>query len=67
MKYVMRRLMVSPLLTALVAVAYTALYAYLVLIGGEPTSSIGDVFATGLWIGALVSLVFIFYPQKKLS
>lgn len=56
MKYVMRRLLAGVILTPIVALAYSALYAYLVLIGGEPTSSPSEVFATGIGIGVVCAL-----------
>jgi hypothetical protein len=60
MKYVVRRLIAGVVLIPVVAVVYTALYAYLVLIGGEPTSSISEVFATGLGIGVAFALALQF-------
>lgn len=60
MKYVIRRLIAGVVLIPLVAVAYTALYAYLILIGGEPTSTIQEVFYNGLGMGVIVGLLFQF-------
>lgn len=65
MKYVMRRLLLAPIVTPLVALAYTALYAYLILIGGEPQSSVSEVFSNGLVMGVIGSIVLAFYPLLK--
>lgn len=55
MKFVIRRLIAGVILTPMVALAYTAIYAYLVLIGGTPTSSVGEVITTGLVIGLVLA------------
>lgn len=65
MKYAIRRLLLAPVVTPAVALAYTALYAYLILIGGEPSSSVSEVFANGLVMGAIASVVLAFYPLLK--
>jgi hypothetical protein len=56
MKYVIRRLVAGLLIAPTVAVAYVCLYAFLILIGGEPTSGIVDTFNNGLWMGGVVAI-----------
>jgi hypothetical protein len=60
MKYVVRRFVFGLILIPVVAVAYTAFYALLVLAGGIPTSTIQEVFALGLEIGLAVALLMQF-------
>ena len=59
MKFVIRRAVASVVLTPLVAVGWVFVYASLILIGGEPTATIGEVFITGLWLGGAVSVMFV--------
>ena len=59
MKFVIRRAVASIVLTPLVACGWVFIYASLILIGGEPTSTIGEVFITGLWFGVAVSVMFV--------
>lgn len=60
MKYVIRRFVFGIVLAPIVALAYTALYAYLVLIGGNPNSSLVEVLTTGLVIGLGIALLVQF-------
>lgn len=60
MKFVIRRAVAGVILIPLMAVAYTLLYATLVILGGEPTSSIQQVFATGIGIGVIAGVAFQF-------
>jgi hypothetical protein len=60
MKFVIRRLVAGVVLIPIVALAYTALYAYLILIGGEPNASIQEVFANGLVFGVVIATALQF-------
>jgi hypothetical protein len=59
MKYVVRRAVASVVLTPLVACGWVFVYASLILIGGEPSSTIGEVFTNGMWLGAGLSVWFV--------
>lgn len=59
MKFVIRRAVASVVLTPLVACGWVLFYALLVGAGAEPTSTIGEVFITGLWLGGIVSVMFV--------
>lgn len=63
MKFVIRRVIASVVITPAVALAYVMLYAYLVLAGGYATSSVADLWSFGLWLGGAVSLVFVVKPD----
>lgn len=59
MKFVIRRAVASVVLTPLVAVGWVFVYAGLIALGGEPSSTIGEVFVNGLWLGGIVSVMFV--------
>jgi hypothetical protein len=57
-KYVFRRLLVGIVITPLVALAYLIGYALLIGAGAGAGSNASEVWANGLILGAMVSLVF---------
>ena len=59
MKFVIRRAVAGVVITPLVACGWVAVYASLILIGGEPSSTIGEVFTNGLWLGVMLSVWFV--------
>ena len=46
-----------------VAVAWTAVYFMLLVIGGEPSQTIGETYNNGLLIGFVLAVAFTFAPQ----
>lgn len=67
MKFVIRRVIASVVIVPVVAFAFVALYAYLVLAGGTATSRVSDLWAFGLWIGGVVAVVFVVKPEWLFS
>ncbi len=65
MKYYIRRAIVGAIATPLVAIAWCALYAMLILLGAEPSQSIADTFGNGLLIGSVLAVLLTFAPQVK--
>ena len=65
MKFYIRRAILGIIATPLVAVAWCALYALLILLGGEPSQTVGDTFANGLLLGSVLAVLFTFAPQVK--
>lgn len=59
MKFVIRRAVAGVVITPLVACGWVFAYASLILIGGEPSASVGEVFTSGLWLGGLLSVLFV--------
>ena len=65
MKYYIRRAIVGAIATPLVAIAWCAFYAMLILLGAEPSQSIADTFGNGLLIGSVLAILLTFAPQVK--
>lgn len=63
MKFVIRRVIASVVIVPVVAFAYVALYAYLVLAGGYATSRFADLWFTGFWLGGIVAVLFVVKPD----
>ncbi len=57
-KYVFRRLLAGIVITPLFALAYLVGYALLVGAGAGASSGASEVWANGLWMGALASVMF---------
>lgn len=63
MKYYIRRAIVGIIAVPIVAGAWVLVYAFLLLLGGEPNQSIADTFGNGLALGWILAVLFTFAPQ----
>lgn len=63
MKFYIRRAVAGVIAVPVVAVAWTAVYFMLLVIGGEPQQTIGETFQNGLFLGGVLAVVFTFAPQ----
>jgi hypothetical protein len=64
-KYFMRRLAVSPAVMLLAASAWFALNAILIGLGAQPSDTPEGVWQLGLWLGAIILIMFLFTNYKK--
>ena len=65
MKFAIRRLLASVILTPAVAGLYFVIYASLVGLGANPTATPSEVWTNGLWLGVAVSLWFVISALVK--
>ena len=65
MKYYIRRAVLGALAVPVVAVLWCVLYGVLILLGAEPSQTIGETFANGLLIGSVLAVLLTFAPQVK--
>jgi hypothetical protein len=63
MKYVIRRAIVSAILSPAVVIAYVIFYAVLVGLGAQPGDNVEGVIANGWLIAFAVGVVFTFWTQ----
>jgi hypothetical protein len=63
MKFYIRRAVAGVIAVPVVAVAWCAVYFMLLVIGGEPSQTIGETFQNGLLIGWVLAVAFTFAPQ----
>lgn len=63
MKFYIRRAVAGVIAVPVVAVAWTAVYFMLLVIGGEPQQTIGETFQNGLFLGGVVAVALTFAPQ----
>ena len=62
MKYVIRRAVLGAVATPIVAFAWVLFIAVLIGLGAEPTATANQVWNDGLWLGAIVAVLFTFGP-----
>lgn len=58
MKFMFRRLLLGVAIVPLVAMAWFVFYAWLIWCGADPTATPSEVWANGLWLGVIATLVF---------
>lgn len=63
MKFYIRRAVAGVIAVPVVASAWVAVYFMLLVIGGEPSQTIGETFQNGLLIGWVLAVAFTFAPQ----
>lgn len=63
MKYIIRRAIVGALAIPFIAGIYTVAYAGLVVLGGQPTATVSEVWSNGLMFGIASAVVLTFAPQ----
>lgn len=65
MKYTIRRLLLAPLVTLIVAGGFVYLHLTLILMGFEPSETLENVYKFGLFLGVGSSLALLIAPKKR--